>query len=99
MPYRLTWTADQLKTALVNSTDQGGYRADQGGSGRLNIARAATQQAKATPATLDLGAVRYAADGVYQPVRRQVTIHNEAATGRTFSVTATGVEASRRGWV
>ncbi|MFE9204554.1 S8 family serine peptidase [Micromonospora sp. NPDC007230] len=89
-----TWTADQLKTAMVNSTDQGGYRADQGGSGRLNIARAATQRAKATPATLDLGAVRYAADGTYQPVRRQVTIHNEAATGRTFSVTATGVAAT-----
>jgi subtilisin family serine protease len=89
-----TWTADQLKTALVNSTDQGSYRADQGGSGRLDIARAATQQAKATPATLDLGAVRYAADGAYQPVRRQVTIHNEAATGRTFSVTASGVAAT-----
>ncbi|SCL26770.1 Serine protease, subtilisin family [Micromonospora pallida] len=89
-----TWDDGRLKTTLVNSTDQGAYRADQGGSGQLNVARAATQQARAIPATLNLGAVRYAPDGGYAPLRGQVTLHNDASTGRTFALTATGVAAT-----
>ncbi|MFF2327820.1 MULTISPECIES: S8 family serine peptidase [unclassified Streptomyces] len=88
------WTWDRLKSALVTSADKGDYRADQGGAGRVNVPRAATQQAHATPAALNLGPVRYAEDGAYTPVSGEVTLHNDASTERVFSLTAGGANSS-----
>lgn len=88
------WSAERIKTALVNSSERGGYRAEQGGAGRINVPRAAGQRAHASPATLTLGAVRYAEDGAYRPVSGVITLHNDTDTAQVFSLTAEGTDAS-----
>ncbi|GHB59057.1 peptidase [Streptomyces umbrinus] len=88
------WSAQRLKAALVSSAEPGPYRADQGGAGRIDVPRAEAQQAYATPATLDLGPVRYAQDGAYEPVRGELTLHNDAARDTVFTLTASGSKQS-----
>ncbi|MET7330312.1 S8 family serine peptidase [Nonomuraea sp. NPDC005650] len=86
------WTARQLKAALVTSATAGAYQVAQGGVGRVDVARAVSQQAYGTPPSLSLGAVRFAE--TYQPVTREVTIHNDADQARTFALEAAWTNAA-----
>ncbi|MFC4009606.1 S8 family serine peptidase [Nonomuraea purpurea] len=86
------WTARQLKSTLVTTATAGGYQVAQGGVGRVDVARAVAQQAYGTPASLNLGAIRFAE--TYQPVTREITIHNDAGQARTFALEAAWVNAA-----
>ncbi|UIX35138.1 S8 family peptidase [Streptomyces sp. GQFP] len=88
------WSAPELKAALVTTAAPGGYQVAEGGVGRVDLTRAVSQAAYATPAALNLGAVRYAESGDYQPVERQVTVHNSSGTERTFTLRDDGVDAA-----
>ncbi|MFI0728491.1 S8 family peptidase [Streptomyces sp. NPDC021225] len=89
-----TWTAQQLKAALVTTSKPGGYQVAEGGAGRVDLTRAVSQNAYGTPAALNLGAIRYAEDGDYKPVSREITLHNASGTDRTFTLKDTGVNAA-----
>ncbi|HEX6358659.1 S8 family serine peptidase [Actinophytocola sp.] len=88
------WSARDLKSALVTTSVPGDYQVAQGGAGRVDVARAVSQQMYGSPASVNLGAVRYAEYGHYQPVERQVTLHNLADAPRTFSLADSGVNAA-----
>ncbi|MFE6621080.1 S8 family serine peptidase [Streptomyces sp. NPDC057740] len=82
------WTWQQLKSALVGSAQPGEYRVEEGGSGRVDVARARTQLAYAVPAAVNLGAAPFVDGGPYKTLTREVSLHNDAATARTFTLTA-----------
>ncbi|MFF3381327.1 S8 family serine peptidase [Streptomyces sp. NPDC002680] len=82
------WTWQQLKSALVGSAEPGDYRVEEGGAGRVDVARAQAQLAYSVPAAVNLGAAPYVDDAPYETVTREIAIHNDAATARTFTLTA-----------
>lgn len=72
-----TWTADQLKPALVSSADPSAeYSVYEQGGGRVDIGEAVSQPVYATPAPLDLGYFLWPHEG--DPVPRTVTYANES---------------------
>lgn len=72
-----TWTADQLKAALVSSADPSAeYSVYEQGGGRVDIGEAVSQPVYATPAPLDLGYFLWPHEG--DPVTRTVTYANES---------------------
>ncbi|MYU15738.1 S8 family serine peptidase [Streptomyces sp. SID8361] len=81
-----TW--EQLKSALVGSAKPGDYRVEQGGTGRVDVARAQEQLAYAVPAAVNLGAAPFVDGAPYKELTEEVAIHNDAATARTFTLTA-----------
>ncbi|MER5436787.1 S8 family serine peptidase [Streptomyces sp. NPDC002588] len=82
------WTWQQLKSALVGSAQPGDYRVEEGGSGRVDVARAQTQLAYAVPAAVNLGAAPFVDGAPYKTLTREVAFHNDATTARTFTLTA-----------
>ncbi|MEU1304394.1 S8 family peptidase [Streptomyces shenzhenensis] len=88
------WTWEQLKSALVGSAQPGDYRVELGGSGRVDVARAQTELAYAIPAAVDLGAAPFIDGAPYKVMTSDVAIHNDAATPRTFTLTASVTSSS-----
>ncbi|MGW3826389.1 S8 family peptidase [Streptomyces sp. NPDC005071] len=82
------WTWQQLKSTLVGSAQPGDYRAEQGGTGRVDVARAQAQSAYAVPAAVNLGAAPFVDGAPYEPVTRKIAIHNDDTAARTFTLTA-----------
>ncbi|MFJ5837631.1 S8 family serine peptidase [Streptomyces shenzhenensis] len=89
-----TWSAHDLKAALVTTAEAGEYQVAEGGVGRVDLTRAVSQQAYGTPAALNLGAIRYAEAGDYKPVERAITLHNSSGSDRTFTIKDDGVNAA-----
>ncbi|KRV48579.1 hypothetical protein AQ490_24565 [Wenjunlia vitaminophila] len=89
-----TWSARELKAALVTTAKAGSYQVAEGGVGRVDLTRAVSQKAYGTPAAVNLGAIRYAEAGDYEPVRRELTLHNSSDSDRTFTIDDDGVNAS-----
>ncbi|MEN3358227.1 MAG: hypothetical protein V7637_2209 [Mycobacteriales bacterium] len=80
------WTAEQLKAALIGSATPGTViTVDQQGAGRVDVARAVSQPAFATPSNINLGIARWPhAD---DPVLNQtVTYHNAGTAPVTLDV-------------
>ncbi|MEU6415975.1 S8 family peptidase [Streptomyces spiralis] len=88
------WTWEQLKGALVGSTQPGDYPVWQGGTGRVDVARAQSQLAYAVPAAVNLGAAPFIDGAPYKELTEEVAIHNDAATARTFTLTASVTSSS-----
>lgn len=88
------WSARDLKAALVSTAASGDYQVAEGGVGRVDLTRAVARKAYGTPAAVNLGAVRYAESGDYQPVEREVTLHNLSDVERTFTLADDGVNAA-----
>ncbi|WP_370666198.1 S8 family serine peptidase [Streptomyces sp. IBSBF 2507] len=82
------WTWEQLKSALVGSAQPGDYKVEQGGSGRVDVARAQNQLAYAVPAAVNLGAAQFVDGSPYKELTSEVKVHNDAAAERTFTLTA-----------
>ncbi|MFF4510477.1 S8 family peptidase [Streptomyces mirabilis] len=82
------WTWQQLKSALVGSAQPGTYRVEQGGTGRVDVARAQEQLAYAVPAAVNLGAAPFVDGAPYKTLTGEIAIYNDAATARTFTLTA-----------
>jgi hypothetical protein len=80
------WTAGQLKAALVGSaTPRAGVPVDAQGAGRVDVARAVSQPAYATPADLNLGIARWPHTDD-PPIRRTVTYHNAGSAPVTLDL-------------
>ncbi|MBP2706729.1 S8 family serine peptidase [Microbispora sp. RL4-1S] len=82
------WKADQIKAALMASTAPGEeLGAYVQGSGRVDVARAVTQQVTAEPASLSMGYVELPHPA---PITRTLTYRNDGdgAVGLNLSVTA-----------
>jgi subtilisin family serine protease len=79
------WTAAQLKPALVSTSKDDGYTVYQQGGGRVDVARAFSQQVYADPGTLSLGYFRFPHTG-QQPVTKPVTFRNNGTTDVTLSL-------------
>ena len=71
------WTADQIKNALIGAARGGGYTAYEQGAGRLDVARAVTQQV--THDTPSISTVR-------DTVTRRVTYRNFGAEPVTLAL-------------
>ncbi|MFE9653584.1 S8 family serine peptidase [Micromonospora sp. NPDC006431] len=79
-------TNRQLKDVLISTAKtQSGQTVYQQGGGRLDVARAYTQQVYASPGTLDLGFFPYPHTD-QQPVTKTVTYHNDTATDMTLAL-------------
>jgi subtilisin family serine protease len=81
-----TWQASDLKAALMGSAKPAASIFDQG-AGRVDIARAMTQQVHATPSSLSLGTARWPHNDD-QPITSTVTYHNSGTTPVTMDLTA-----------
>ncbi|MET8401619.1 S8 family serine peptidase [Streptomyces sp900116325] len=82
------WSWQQLKASLVGSAQPGDYRAEEGGSGRVDVARAQEQLAYVVPAAVNLGAAPFVDGAPYKTLTTEAAIHNDAATARTFTLTS-----------
>jgi subtilisin family serine protease len=80
------WTREQLKTALVGTSADGGLNAYQQGAGRLDIGRAATQSVFDDTATIS-AKVSYPYDG--QAVTKTVAYRNTGTSPVTLDLSAT----------
>lgn len=69
------WTGEQLKAALISTAKDDGYSVYQQGGGRVDVARAFSQQVDADPGTLNLGYFQFPHTG-QQPVTKPVTFTN-----------------------
>ena len=81
------WTGAQIKSALMNTAqpiDAGVYEA---GAGRLDVARAVRQPVTASPASLNMGFVRWPHDNAPEP--KTVTYRNTGTTDMTFDLALT----------
>ncbi|WP_169807576.1 S8 family peptidase [Herbidospora mongoliensis] len=97
------WKADRLKAALMASTAAGEeLGAYAQGSGRLDVARAVTQQVTSEPAALSMGDLQLPAE----PANRTLTYRNDGnapvkldlrVTAPQFTLGATSVEVPARG--
>ncbi|WP_033775432.1 S8 family peptidase, partial [Salinispora oceanensis] len=88
------WTGQQLKTALMSST-QGladTYSAYQVGTGRLDIAAAVNTTVRATGSTY-FGYFDWPHQPTDTPVTKSVTLTNTSTTAVTLDLTTTGNEA------
>ncbi|MEV4754982.1 S8 family peptidase [Micromonospora sp. NPDC049559] len=83
------WGPARLKAALVGSAKPGAYRPMQGGSGRVDVAHAITQDVLAEPASLSFGAALWPhADDA--PMTRTLTYRNLGAAPLTLELAAQG---------
>ncbi len=81
------WTPERIKAALMStSTDAGGPNAYHRGAGRVDVARAVSQQVVATTASVDFGGIEATHT---EPVTRQVEFSNSGTEPVTLSLTAT----------
>jgi subtilisin family serine protease len=83
------WKPGQLKTALVNSAkpnpDLGVYAQ---GAGRVDVARAITQNVLTTPATVSFGR-QFWPHGDDQPISRTINYHNGGTSAITLDLALT----------
>jgi hypothetical protein len=80
------WTAERLKSALMNSADPAAdLTVYQQGAGRVDLARATAQEVTATPASLSQGIARWPHSDD-EPVTRTVTYHNHGKRDVTLQV-------------
>lgn len=70
------WSATQLKAALMSTSKDDGYNAFQQGAGRVDLARAISQQVAATNPAVDFGRLL---DSDQAAVTRQVGYRNDSA--------------------
>jgi hypothetical protein len=80
------WTPQQVKAALVNSTDEVGWQPSAQGSGLMNLLRAAQGEFIAEPAVLSLGIDDL--DAPIWDVRRSIKLRNisDQALALTLSI-------------
>src|SRR5690606_36282533 len=73
------WQADALKAALMSTSADAGHTVYDQGAGRLDVARAATQQVFAGTTALDFEIVALPADGEPEPapMTRQIRYTNQ----------------------
>ncbi|MGH9242896.1 MAG: S8 family peptidase [Acidimicrobiales bacterium] len=81
------WAADDLKAALVATTVDGGYTVYEQGAGRVDVARAVTQQVQVAPATADFGLIPE--DQEEPPAPKAVTYTNPTDTAITLELAVT----------
>ncbi|WP_432042718.1 S8 family peptidase [Streptomyces cadmiisoli] len=80
------WTAEQVKRQLMQSTTGGRERgAYFQGAGRVDIARAISQQVTAEPTGLDYGQIRWSDNG-RPPVKKTVTYRNPGSEPVTLDL-------------
>ncbi|MEV7992724.1 S8 family serine peptidase [Streptomyces sp. NPDC086077] len=80
------WTADQVKRQLMQSTSGGLERgAYFQGAGRVDIARAVSQQVTAEPTGLDYGQIRWSDNG-RPPVKKTITYRNPGSEPVTLDL-------------
>ncbi|MGW2049653.1 S8 family peptidase [Streptomyces sp. NPDC001858] len=80
------WTPEQVKRQLMQTTTGGFERgAYYQGAGRVDIARAITQQVTAEPSGLSFGHVRYSDSG-RPPVSKTLTYRNPGSEPLTFDL-------------
>ena len=79
------WTAAQLKPALISTSKDDGYTVYQQGGGRIDVARAFSQQVYADPGTLNLGYFRFPHTSE-SPVTKPVTFRNNGSSDVTLSL-------------
>jgi subtilisin family serine protease len=79
------WTAAQLKPALISTSKDDGYTVYQQGGGRVDVARAFSQQVYADPGTLNLGYFRYPHTSE-TPVTKPVTFRNNGSSDVTLNL-------------
>lgn len=80
------YTSQQLKNTLISTAKtQPGQTVYQQGGGRLDVARAYSQQVYASPGTLNLGFFPFPHTG-QQPVTKEVSYTNDTETDRTLSL-------------
>ncbi|RSN15531.1 serine protease [Nonomuraea sp. WAC 01424] len=82
------WTAAQYKAALMSTSKQVGLTVYEEGAGRVDVARAASQQVVATTANLDFG------DG--KTATKQVTYANLTDQPVTLTLTPTLSDSKRK---
>ncbi|HEY8471590.1 MAG TPA: S8 family serine peptidase, partial [Natronosporangium sp.] len=84
------WTAAQLKAALMSTAFDAGLTVYQQGAGRLDVARAATQEVFATTASLDFRNVPLPHEGEPQPapITKQLTYTNVSDQPVTLTLAA-----------
>jgi subtilisin family serine protease len=80
------WTATDLRNALVSTTRPGDYAWWQGGTGRVDVARAITQQVRST-GTVNIGRFAFPQSGL-APETAGITYTNDAATPVTLTLDA-----------
>ena len=79
------WTAAQLKPALISTSKDDGYTVYQQGGGRVDVARAFSQQVYSDPGTLNLGYFRFPHTGE-TPVTKPVTFRNNGSSDVTLNL-------------
>lgn len=85
------WTPGQLKSALVNTAHDAGYRVMQQGAGRLDARRAAATQTLAVPAHLSFG-LDDPLQATWAP-RETVWIYNRGEAPQDYDVSAEGLRS------
>jgi subtilisin family serine protease len=81
------WTPAELKAALIGSAKPGAYTPMQGGNGRVDVARAITQDVIAEPASLSFGAAVWPHPDD-QPVTKTLTYRNVGSGPITLDLAA-----------
>ena len=81
------WQAGQLKAALMSSSHDAGHTVYEQGAGRVDVARATSQQVYATTASVDFGAID--PGQTPEPVSREVTYRNLTDAEVTLTLTPT----------
>ncbi|MCC5575533.1 S8 family serine peptidase [Microtetraspora sp. AC03309] len=84
------WNGERLKAALMSTAKDTGYTAYEQGAGRVDVARATSQEVVATTPNLDYGVIPVDANGA---VDRTITYANDGAAEVTLTLTATMREA------
>ncbi|MFF0266228.1 S8 family serine peptidase [Kribbella sp. NPDC004536] len=79
------WKADQLKAALMSTSKDDGYSVFEQGAGRVDVARAVSQQVVATTAGIDYGRVPDSEQG---DLVRPVSYRNDSASDVTLSLSS-----------
>ncbi|WP_063822851.1 S8 family serine peptidase [Kribbella flavida] len=87
------WTAGRLKAALMGTAEPNqALTVYQQGSGRVDVARATTQQVRPAIGSLNLGTAQWPHHDD-QPITRTVTYHNDSDQPVTLTLSADDVEA------
>lgn len=84
------WSPAELKAALMSTAHDAGHTVYQQGAGRVDLARAVTQQVVATTGNLDYGLVEIPRDGEPEPapITRTVSYRNLSDAPVTLSLSA-----------
>ncbi|WP_237105993.1 S8 family serine peptidase [Nonomuraea sp. MG754425] len=80
------WTGQRLKAALMSTVKDTGYTAYEQGAGRVDVARATSQEVVATTPNVDYGLIPVDANDA---VQRTVTYANDGAAEVTLTLDAT----------